>query len=56
MALLEYKDGIMEDGQVKDLDAAESKIHYFLDRFFTNVISATLLINQHREFQCLNNI
>ena len=52
MAVLGYKDGIMVDGKVKDLDAAESKIHYFLDRFFTNILSATLLINQHRKFAC----
>lgn len=51
LAILEYKDEQIEMEEqgltTFDLDDAEEKVHYFLDRYFTTLISTNLIIHQH---------
>ncbi|CBY35421.1 unnamed protein product [Oikopleura dioica] len=51
LAILEFKDEQVEMAEkgltTFDLDDAEEKVHYFLDRYFTTLVSTNLIIHQH---------
>ncbi|CAG5090117.1 Oidioi.mRNA.OKI2018_I69.PAR.g12468.t1.cds [Oikopleura dioica] len=51
LAILEFKDEQLEMAEkgltTFDLDDAEEKVHYFLDRYFTTLVSTNLIIHQH---------
>lgn len=47
IAILEFKEIQKSDGSESKFEKAEGRIHYFLDRFFTNIIAGSLVVHQH---------
>lgn len=49
IAILEFKEVQLKNGTDADLEKLEERVHYFLDRFFTNLVAGNLIIHQHCE-------
>lgn len=50
ITILEYKEALNAKGKEVNWDKAEDRVHYFLDRFFTNLIASNLIIYQHLHY------